>query len=230
MFSDEVFDQMRAAYRPDDMTGAGGLNSDDDDAGDEGMLAAEEETVTHDGSVDPGPDEDLPVGDALQPGASRDGSMTSSRRRRRGTRGSGASSVRSNVNQSGSSRKWRSGAIPTAPTFEGDIDTNPYCLRHYRRRLMRWVRITREYLPANEQALRAREQLQGEAEIELEETPDEKYDCDEGISLLLADLEHSFGERELFRQGGVIREFESIGRLQGETVTSFVRRFRLLEG
>jgi hypothetical protein len=95
---------------------------------------------------------------------------------------------------------------------------------------MRWVRITREYLPANEQALRAREQLQGEAEIELEETPDEKYDCDEGISLLLADLEHSFGERELFRQGGVIREFESIGRLQGETVTSFVRRFRLLEG
>ena len=64
---------------------------------------------------------------------------------------------------------------------------------------MRWVRITREYLPANEQALRAREQLQGEAEIELEETPDEKYDCDEGISLLLADLEHSFGERELFR-------------------------------
>ena len=230
MFSDELFDQMRAAYRPDDMTGAGGLNSDDDDAGDEGMLAAEEETVTHDGSVDPGPDEDLPVGDALQLGASRDGSMTSSRRRRRGTRGSGASSVRSNVNQSGSSRKWRSGAIPTAPTFEGDIDTNPYCLRHYRRRLMRWVRITREYLPANEQALRAREQLQGEAEIELEETPDEKYDCDEGISLLLADLEHSFGERELFRQGGVIREFESIGRLQGETVTSFVRRFRLLEG
>lgn len=164
---------MRAAYRPDDMTGAGGLNlnDDDDDTGDEGMLAAEEETVTHDGSVDPGPDEDLPVGDALQPGASRDGSMISSRRRRRGTRGSGASSVRSNVNQSGSSRKWRSGAIPTAPTFEGDIDTNPYCLRHYRRRLMGWVRITREYLPANEQALRAREQLQGEAEIELEETP-----------------------------------------------------------
>lgn len=60
--------------------------------------------------------------------------------------------------------------------------------------------------------------------------PDEKYDCDEGISLLLVDLEYSFGERELFRQGGVIREFESIGRLQGETVTSFVRRFRLFEG
>eukprot|EP00435_Cladocopium_sp_Y103_P039387 s1919_g10.t1 len=231
MFSDELFDQMRAAYRPDDMTGAGGLNSDDDDvAGDEGMLAAEEETVTHDGSVDPGPDEDPPVVDVLQPGASRDGSMTSSRRRRRGTRGSGASSGRSLGSQNVAIRKWRSGAIPTAPTFEGDIDANPFCLRHYRRRLMRWVRITKEYLPANEQALRAREQLQGEAEIELEETPDEKYDCEEGISLLLADLEQSFGERELFRQGGVIREFESIGRLQGETVTSFVRRFRLLEG
>ena len=31
------------------------------------------------------------------------------------------------------------------------------------------------------------------------------------------------------RQGGVIREFESVSRLQGESVTQFVRRFRLLE-
>ena len=46
---------------------------------------------------------------------------------------------------------------------------------------------------------------------------------------LLEDLEVSFGERELFRQGGVIRAFESICRLQGESVTAFVRRFRLLE-
>ena len=30
---------------------------------------------------------------------------------------------------------------------------------HYRKRLMRWVLITAEFLPKNEQALRAREQL-----------------------------------------------------------------------
>ena len=81
---------------------------------------------------------------------------------------------------------------------------------------MRWVMITKEYLPANEQALRAREQLKGEAELELGETPDSRYDDPDGINRLLSDLEQSFGERELFRQGGVIREFESVSRLQGE--------------
>ena len=218
---------MRAAYHLDDISGAGGSNLD---AGEfeEGMLTEEEETATHDSCVDPC-DEAWDRAPTPPPGASRDGSLTSSRRRRRGTRGSGASSGRPDASQNATNKRWRSGAVPAAPIFEGDIDTNPYCLRHYRRKLLRWVRITREYLPANEQALRAREQLQGEAEIELEETPDEKYDCEDGISKLLADLEQSFGERELFRQGGVIREFESIGRLQGETVTSFVRRFRLLE-
>ena len=104
-----------------------------------------------------------------------------------------------------------------------------YCLRHYRRRLLRWVNITKEYLPPGEQALRALEQLKGEAETELEEISDTRYNCPEGIELLLKDLEVSFGEKELFRQGGVIREFEGITRLQGESVTAFVRRFRLLE-
>ena len=33
----------------------------------------------------------------------------------------------------------------------------------------------------------------------------------------------------MFRQGGTIREFENVGRLQGESVHAFVRRFRLLE-
>ncbi|CAE7314402.1 unnamed protein product, partial [Symbiodinium sp. CCMP2592] len=109
------------------------------------------------------------------------------------------------------------------------IEAQPYCLRHYRRRLMRWVRITREFLPPNEQALRALEQLRGEAKQEFEEIDDSRFDHPDGISRLLADLEVSFGEREIFRQGGSIREFESIGRMQGESITAFVRRFRLLE-
>ena len=120
-------------------------------------------------------------------------------------------------------KKWRSGATPAAPTFSGDVESDPYCLRHYRRRLLRWVSITKEYLPASDQALRALEQLKGEAETELEEVDDSRYNCSEGIELLLKDLEVSFGEKELFRQGGVIREFEGITRLQGESVTAFVR-------
>jgi len=71
--------------------------------------------------------------------------------------------------------------------------------------------------------------LKGEAELELDELSDDRYDHPDGIQSLLDDLEPSFGERELFRQGGIIREFEGVGRLQGESVTAFVRRFRLLE-
>ena len=146
-------------------------------------------------------------------------------RRSRGSRGRGGRTP----TQTTTGPKWRSGQVPPAPTFDGDIDSNPYCLRHYTKRLYRWVRITKEFLPPNEQALRAREQMRGDAELELEETPDERYDQTNGIQLLLQDLQESFAEKELFRQGGAIREFESIGRLQGESITAFCRRFRILE-
>eukprot|EP00439_Symbiodinium_sp_Y106_P041972 s694_g5.t1 len=104
---------------------------------------------------------------------------------------------------------------------------DPYCYRHYKRRLLRWVEITMEYLPGNEQALRALENLKGEAEVEMEEIDDGRYNVENGIELLLRDLERSFGAKELFRQRGTIREF--VGRLQGESVHAFVRRFRLFE-
>ena len=119
--------------------------------------------------------------------------------------------------------------MPAPPCLDGDIGADPYYLRHYHLKLWRWVRITKEFLPPNEQALRAREQLRGEAEVEFEEVDDSHFDCENGVQILLDDLEVSFGEKELFRQGGVIREFESIGRLQGESVHAFVRRFRLTE-
>ena len=141
------------------------------------------------------------------------GSQDGSRRRKRGSRGG---SRAGSATASTAKARWRSGAIPSAPVFDGNIEQDPYCLRHYRRRLMRWVRITKEFLPANEQALRALEQLRGEAEQEFEEVDDARFDCPEGIARLLSDLEVSFGERELFRQGGTIREFEALGRMQGE--------------
>ena len=162
-----------------------------------------------------------PVGSA----ASSEGRKSQRSRGSRG-RGSRAGSI---AKASVKTPKWRSGQVPTAPSFDGDIDKEPYCLRHYKKRLQRWIMITREFLPANEQALRAREQMKGEAEAELAEVDDSRYDHDDGISRLLEDLEVSFGEKELFRQGGAIREYESIGRLQGESIAAFVRRFRLLE-
>lgn len=232
-FDDDLIDAMRAAPNPDDDddVGAGSHaheNSNDEEADEN--LVSEEETKTDDLEVEP-ETASIKGQDDKKASATPEVATSSagqSRRRRRGSRGgaSGSSQVGGN---SVVNKRWRSGQIPAAPIFEGDIEADPYCLRHYKRRLTRWVMITKEYLPANEQALRAREQLRGEAELELEETPDSRYDDPDGINKLLADLEQSFGERELFRQGGVIREFESISRLQGESVTQFVRRFRLLE-
>ena len=61
--------------------------------------------------------------------------------------------------------------------------------------------------------------LKGESEQEFEEVADDQFDCTDGISKLSKELEVSFGERETFHQGGTIREFENIGRYQGESAS-----------
>ena len=151
---------------------------------------------------------------------SRDLGSTSSRRRR-GKRGSGSGKPQQ--------QRWRSGQVPVPPEFDGDVEANPFCLRHYKRALERWVRITKEFLPPNEQALRALDMMRGPAALEFEEMDDERYDKDDGIKILLGDLERHFGEKEIYRRGGVIREYETITRVQGESITAFIRRFRLVE-
>ena len=60
--------------------------------------------------------------------------------------------------------------------------------------------------PANEQALRALEQLRGEAESEFEEVNDSRFNRSDGIKVLPGELEAAFGEREIFRQGGATTE------------------------
>ena len=77
--------------------------------------------------------------------------------------------------------------------------------------------------------MRGLEKLTGEAELEFEEVSDDRFDRADGVKIPLSDLEKVFGEREIFRQGGEIREFESVGRMQGESINAFIRRFRLLE-
>ena len=101
-------------------------------------------------------------------------SSTSSRRRR-GKRGSGGGG------KAAQQPRWRSGQVPFPPEFDGDVEANPFCLRHYKRALQRWVRITKEFLPPNEQALRALDMMKGAAALEFEEVDDERYDKDDGI-------------------------------------------------
>ena len=225
MEDDDLLEHMRAAFNAGQFGNGVPMHEHVEYSEHGEDIAGEEEAATHDSVIDPADPEDfnIPTEPSLHVA-----STTSSQRRRRGSRG-GTSNRSGRDGRAASEKRWRSGEVPTPPCFDGDIDSDPYCLRHYRRKLWRWVRITKEFLPPNEQALRAREQLRGEAEIEFEEVDDSRFDCENGIQVLLDDLEVSFGEKELFRQGGVIREFESIGRLQGESVHAFVRRFRLTE-
>eukprot|EP00913_Durusdinium_trenchii_P002873 g2660.t1 len=123
----------------------------------------------------------------------------------------------------------QAGHVPPPPSFAGDIEADPYCLRHYKKALGRWQMITQEFLPRNEQALRALDALTDAAALEVEEVSDDRYNCDRGLELLIEDLSVAFCEKELFRRGGLIREYESLTRMQGESVTAFVRRFRLYE-
>ena len=72
--------------------------------------------------------------------------------------------------------------------------------------LERWVMITKEIVPLNEQALKALEQLKGEAELEFAGVSDSRFNCENGIQILLDDLKALLGEKKMFRQGGTIRE------------------------
>ena len=93
---------------------------------------------------------------------------STSSRRRRGKRSSGGKQQQQ--------PRWRSGQVPLPPEFDGNVETSPFCLRHNRRALRRWVRITKEFLPPNEQALRALDAMRGSAALEFEELDDDRYD------------------------------------------------------
>ena len=82
----------------------------------------------------------------------------------------------------------RGGDRALCPLLQFSKEMRNKILRHYRKRLLRWCLITAEFLPRNEQALRAREQLRGEAELELSEVPDTRYPEESRVIKLLDGL------------------------------------------
>ena len=81
------------------------------------------------------------------------GSRRSRGSRGRGSRGSGSNNGKAGGKGTASDeKKWRGGAVLPAPPFSGDISADPHCLRHYKKRLRRWVKLTKEFLPPGAQA------------------------------------------------------------------------------
>ena len=62
--------------------------------------------------------------------------------------------------------------------------------------------------------------MEDDAEDELFDYEDSRYDKADGIKQLLDDLEGPFGEKEIFTKGGDIRTYESISCMQGESIYS----------
>ena len=208
---DDLFQTMRTAFGAADYGGAGPDDMANDVLPDE-ALAAEEEALTHDSVIEPDLD-DLHDKVSISWCSRRFTFLVEAIvSRRRGKfaevcKAPGIAILLTNLPNLKELKRRDGGQgrfLVHQPLMATLILILTACA-HYKRRLWRWVRITREFLPANEQALRAREQLRGEAELEFEEVGDERFDHEEGIQRLLDDLEVSFGERALFRQGGIIK-------------------------
>ena len=127
-FDDDFFEAMRAAYAHDDIYGAGPFEE------------VEEEARTEDGTVEPDGSTVYSFGGGVDGGAvpaSPHAPSVSERPRRRGSRGGSTTSKRSTSKMSekknsasgnGDFKRWRSGQVPPAPVFEGDVELDPYCL------------------------------------------------------------------------------------------------------
>ena len=153
---------------------------------------------------------------------SRDLGSTSSRRRR-GKRGSGSGKPQQ--------QRWRSGQVPVPPEFDGDVEANsllPSTLQESSWTLgadhegVSCLPTSRLWgAPWHDEGVRQLWSLRRWMMSGTTRTT--------AIKVLLGDLERHFGEKEIYRRGGVIREYETITRVQGESITAFIRRFRLVE-
>lgn len=105
-------------------------------------------------------------------------------RRTRGSRGGSAARHRA----ADEKPKYRGGGIPQAPEFSGDVYRDGKCLKRWKRRVDIWLKITSELCPRKEAMMRLLERFSGDAAEEIEDTPVDKYYCDDGLEKLYADL------------------------------------------
>ena len=129
------------------------------------------------------------------PGGPRRPTSQSSRSRRSAGVGSGqAASVRSARHsiplwQRPPEGRWRGGACPKAPKFDGDIEKDPGCLRKWKKDIKLWRKRARFHLPPNELAMDLMQALEGRARRELENVDCDDFDVEDGIEKLIAVFE-----------------------------------------
>ena len=92
-----------------------------------------------------------------------------------------------------------------------------------------WMLQVAPYLSKREAALSLYNALQGEAEQELEHTPVSEIYTDDGVQVILQALKAPMEQKAIYQKRRYLNDFEHIRRYQGETMRSFVNRFRRVQ-
>lgn len=121
--------------------------------------------------------------------------------------------------------RWRGGAPPLPPTWRYDKDD----LRAYTKFVKKveiWKLQVAPYMSKKEMALSLYNSLQGEAEQELEHTPIEDLYVDDGVAKILEALKGPMEQKVVYQKRKFLSEFENLRRYAGESMRSYVNRFR----
>ena len=121
--------------------------------------------------------------------------------------------------------RWRGGAPPQPPIWRYDKDD----LRAYSKYVKKidiWKLQVAPFMSRKEMALALYNSLQGEAEQELEYTPIEEFYVDDGVEKIVAALKGPMEQKAVYQKRKFLSEFENIRRYAGETMRSYVNRYR----
>ena len=121
--------------------------------------------------------------------------------------------------------RWRGGTAPLPPAWRYDRDD----LRAYSKFVKKieiWKLQVAPYMSKKEMALALYNSLQGEAEQELEHTPISEIYVEDGVDKIAEALRSPMEQKMVYQKRKFLSEFENLRRYSGETMRSFVNRFR----
>ena len=121
--------------------------------------------------------------------------------------------------------RWRGGAAPQPPQWRYDRDD----LRAYSKFVKKieiWKLQVAPFMSKKEMALSLYNSLQGEAEQELEHTPIEEFYTEDGVDKIVEALRSPMEQKIVYQKRKYLAEFENVRRYSGETMRSYVNRFR----
>ena len=121
--------------------------------------------------------------------------------------------------------KWKGGTAPSPPQWKYDKDD----IRAYAKFVKKvdiWRLQASMYMSKKDMALALYTSLQGELEQELEHLQVEEFYRDDGVDVLLQCLKQPLEQKLVYQKRRFLHEFEVLRRQVGETMRTYINRFR----